>query len=303
MSKPEYTFLLIDDQKSEMDSFISAGKQRRILLNAVDNVEDGISKLKAEPDRYQAVILDAKCKLRKSDQAESYDESALRTALKELDAMAKMAGHALPRCIYTGHSEAAANNKLTEKVFMKGGRGTENVLFDYLCGEVNMSPRRAIERAHADSLDLCNDEYLPAAKRQAMLELFIKADSTNAAEIEQFMQAVRKFLEDMYVRMNQVDSSWLPDVLVPLGRPNLTRCSILMSGADVKDGKDGPVICARLTNIPKHISHSIRFLTEAVNTTSHTGTYQPTQHALKSLVFALLEVLHWFKNEVDTRTP
>ncbi|MGV9013529.1 MAG: hypothetical protein ACOH13_13120 [Flavobacteriales bacterium] len=305
MVQPEYTFLLIDDQKSEMDGFINAGKQRKILIHAVDNVEDGLVKLKADPDRYQAVILDAKCKFRKADLAESYNEAALRAAIKALDEMGKVSGRLLPRCIYTGYSEAAANNELTEQVFMKGGRGTEAGLFDYLCGEVNMSASRAIERDHAATLALCNDEYLPKAKQAPLLELLLKTSSTNPAEIEQFIQSARKFVEDMYKRMNQVDNTWLPDVLFNRGNPNLTWCSLYMSGVkEIKDSRTQQVICQGLQGVPKHICHSIRFLTDATNTISHTGIYQPSQHALKSVAFALLEVLHWYKNELDLRiTP
>ena len=304
MNKPEYTFLLIDDEKAKMDAFINAGKQRRILIHAVDNVEDGIAKLKSDPNKYQAVILDAKCKLRKVDQAESYNEAALRKAIQELDAMAISMGRRLPRCIYTGYSEAAENNEVTEKVFMKGGPGTEVALFNYLSGEVNMSVVRRVEEEYAESLDLCNDQYIPVQKRAALLELLLKTNSTNAVEIEQFMQAVRKFLEEMYKRMNSVDSAWLPDVLFNRGNPILTRCSLYMAGvSEIKDSKSQQVICAGLAGVPKHISASIRFITEATHTTSHSTSYQPSQHALKGLSYSLLEVLHWFKNEVDAHTP
>lgn len=300
MTKPDYTFLLIDDQKAKMSAFITAAQQRRILIHAVDNVEDGIAKLKADPERYEAVILDAKCKLRKADQAESYNEAALHTAIRELDAMAKASSRALPRCIYTGYSEAADNHGLTEKVFMKGGRGTEGALFDFLCGEVNLIPTRTIERDYAASLALCDDHYLPRAKRDAMLALLLRMNSTDATEIEQFIQSARKFLEDLYKRMNQLDNTWLPDVLTPKGKPTLTWCSIYMAGQDVK--QNGSIVCPGLAGVPKHISHSIRFLTDSSHTTSHTATYQPGQYALRSLVFALLEVLNWFKIEVDSHT-
>ncbi len=301
MSKPEYTFLLIDDMKANMGAFIDAGKQRRILVHAVDNVEDGIAKLKAEPDRYDAVILDAKCKLKAADKTDNYNEAALRIALKELDTLAADTGNTLPRCVYTAHSDAAANNEVTEQVFMKGGPGTEGKLFDYLRGEVNMRPTRAMEKEFAHFLGLCNDDYLPSSKRAALLDILLKTRSTNPAEIEQSMQAVRKFLEEIYLRMKAIDAGWMPSALLPKGRPVLTWCSIYLSGQLVKDKNTGATICNGLAGVPPHIAHSIRFLTDATHTTSHTGTYQPTQHALRSLVHTLLEVLNWFKNEVDAR--
>lgn len=302
MSKPEYTFLLIDDQKAEMEAFINAGKQRRILVHAVDNVEDGLRRLKAEPTRYDAVILDAKCKLKAGDNSDSFNEAALRTALRELDEMKVKTGKLLPRCVYTAHSDAAANNEVTEQVFRKGGPGTEGRLFDYLRGEVNSIPTRIIERDYEDSLALCDDAYLPSAKREAMLSLLSRINSIDAAEVEQFMQAVRKFLEEMYKRMHSVDPDWLPGVLFSRGNPVLTLCSLYMAGVpEIKDSRTGQYICSGLAGVPKHISASIRFITEATHTTSHTGSYQPSQYALKGIVFSLLEVLRWFKNEVDLR--
>jgi hypothetical protein len=306
MNKPKYTFLLIDDLKANMGSTIDAGKQRGILVLAVDNVEDGIARLKADPNKYDAVILDAKCKLKASDTADSYNEAALRTALRELDDLDGRTGRPLPRCVYTAYSDAAENNQMTEKVFMKGGPGTEGKLFDYLRGEVNLRPTRAIEKEYASSLELCNDDYLPAAKRAALLELLGKMASTNATEIEQFMQVVRKFLEEMYKRMNAFDKAWMPDVLFNRGNPILTWCSIYMSGKNVEDSRTESrtkiTVCAGLSGVPTHVAQSIRFLTDTTHATSHSGTYQPSQHALRSLVFALLEVLQWFKTEVDTRT-
>lgn len=304
--KPRYTFLLIDDQMAQMDDLINAGRSKQILIHAVDNVEEGVLRIKADPAKYQAVILDAKCKLTKNDKTEAYNEAALRKALVELDGLEKATSVHIPRCVYTGHSDAAANNEVTEKVFIKGRVGVQEDLLDFLAGEANMVPTRIVERDYADSLALCNDHYLPQSKRKLMLTLLLKMDSTGSAEIEQFMQGIRKFLEDMYIRMHSVDGQWLPAALLPNRRPSMTWCSIYISGREVKDSRDKSsapiVICQGLAGVPSFISNGVQFLTQATHTASHTGTYQPSRLALRALVFTLLEVLHWFKNEVDKRT-
>jgi hypothetical protein len=305
--KPRLTFLLIDDQMTQMDGLLNAGRSKQILIHAVDNVLEGIARIKADPMKYQAVILDAKCKLSKEDKAETYNEAALRKALVELDGLEKATSMHLPRCIYTGYSDAAENNEVTEKVFIKGRVGVEDDLLDYLDGEVNMVPTRIVERDFAESLALCNDHYLPRDKRNLMLTLLLKMDSTGSAEIEQFMQGIRKFLEDMYIRMHSVDGQWLPAALLPNRRPSMTWCSIYISGREVKDSRDKSsapiVICQGLAGVPSFISNGVQFLTQATHSASHTGTYQPSRFALRGLVFTLLEVLNWFKSEVDKRTP
>lgn len=305
--KPRLTFLLIDDQMAQMDDLINAGRSKQILIHAVDNVEEGVTRIKADPAKYQAVILDAKCKLNKDDKAETYNEAALRKALVELDSLEKATSAHIPRCIYTGHSDAAANNEVTEKVFTKGRVGVEDDLLDFLAGEANMVPTRVIERDYAASLALCNDHYLPQNKRELMLTLLLKMDSTGSAEIEQFMQGIRKFLEEMYLRMRSVDKTWLPAELIPNSRPNMTWCSIYLSGREVKDSRDksnAPItICQGLGGVPSYVTNGVQFLTQATHSVSHTGTYQPSRFALRGLVFTLLEVLNWFKSEVDLRTP
>jgi len=135
--KPRLTFLLIDDQMAQMDGLVNAGRSKQILIHAVDNVLEGITRIKAEPMKYQAVILDAKCKLTQEDKAETYNEAALRKALVELDGLEKATSMHLPRCIYTGYSDAAENNEVTERVFIKGRVGVEDDLLDYLAGEAN----------------------------------------------------------------------------------------------------------------------------------------------------------------------
>ena len=168
-----------------------------------------------------------------------------------------------------------------------------------------MVPTRVIERDYAASLALCNDHYLPQNKRELMLTLLLKMDSTGSAEIEQFMQGIRKFLEDMYLRMHNVDEEWLPAELLPNRRPSMTWCSIYLSGKEVKDSrdKDRPpvIICQGLAGVPNYVSNSVQFLTHATHSVSHTGTFQPSRFALRGLVFTLLEVLNWFKSEVDLR--
>ncbi|MFZ1693007.1 MAG: hypothetical protein WAT74_07420, partial [Flavobacteriales bacterium] len=213
----------------------------------------------------------------------------------------------LPRCIYTGYSDAAENNEVTEKVFIKGRVGMEDELLDYLAGEVNMVPTRLVERDFAEMLSLCDDHYLPKEKRKLMVTLLLKMGSTGSAEVEQFMQGVRKFLEDMYLRMHGVDKLWLPVELLSRGRPSMTWCSMYLSGRDILDNKDKnapPVlICQGLKGVPAYVSNAIQFLTQATNTVSHTGNFQPSQFALRGLVFTLLEVLRWYKGEVDKHTP
>jgi len=304
---PPYTFLLIDDQQDQMEGLRNAGRFKSILIESVDNMEEGLIWIKREPKKYQALILDANCKRGLTDQSATMNESALNWFLTELRDYERKSNQYFARCIYTAVPKSAEIFRSTETVFIKGRVGEEDQLLDFLTGEVNMNPTRIVEQEFADSLDLCNDHYLPKAKREALLTLLQKRSSTETTEVEQFMQGVRKFLEDMYLRMHAVDKEWLPAELLPRRRPSMTWCSIYLSGREVKDTREQdkpPVfVCKGLSGVPSYISNAVQFLTHATHTVSHTGTFQPSRFALRGLVFTLLEVLNWFKSEVDKRTP
>lgn len=300
-SKPRFRFLLIDDEKDQMTAFIDRAKQKMIQVKAMDNVEDGLVELRAYPDLYHAVILDAKCKLRKEDTAERYNESALRTALKNLDDLQKSIHSKIPRCIFTGHSDAYANNELTEKVFMKGQSGSDEALLDFLVAEVHANPINTIQWLYADVLRIFSEGYLNQTKRSDFIQLLLNMDTVQSTEVQQYMQLVRKFIEDMYLRMNSLDPAWMPTVLIPNNRPNLLWCSIYMSGKEVKHPATKAKLADGLIDVPGHIAATLEYLTKMTNTASHSGSVKPTNHALKSLVFGLNEVLLWFKQEVDLK--
>lgn len=296
MSKPEYTFLLVDDQKSEMDAFINAGKLRRILIHAVDNVEDGIAKLKADPDRYEAVILDAKCKLRRGDLAESINESALRKAISDLDAMAKATGRMLLRCIYTGNPEAAANNELTEKVFRKGGPGTEAALFDYLIGAIKHDPRNVVVRRYEDVLSMFSSGHLPIAGKEDLVHLLMELDDLNPSKVTSNLTRVRRALEMMLRQLHEFDDHALPAHVLN----SISGVSESIHFLAAKGSYAGNVTSI----LPEHL-FNILYTTQKV--TSKAGAHFQKEfvshYAMRSLAYGLLEALLWFKNFVDENYP
>ncbi|MCB0781036.1 MAG: hypothetical protein KDC03_16190 [Flavobacteriales bacterium] len=296
MSKAQFTFLLIDDEKSAMGAFIDAGKQRRILIRAVDNVEEGLDRLKADPEGYQAVILDAKCKLKKTDQAESYNEAALHTALRQLDEMARRSGNKLPRCIYTGHSEAAANNEVQERVFMKGGRGTESAVFDYLVGAVRDHPRNVVLERYKDVFSMFDSGHLPAAGKEVFILLLMEQDEVALSEVRTNIGRIRKGLEMLLKQYSALIPRELP--------PSVLRAQGWVSDAIHRLAARGSYENDVPQILPEHL-FSILYTTQKASsaTGSHYHEGFVSHYAMRSLTYGLLEALLWFKEHVNNNHP
>lgn len=296
MIKPDHTFLLIDDQKADMGAFIDAGKQRRILIHAVDNVHEGIERLKAYPERYEAVILDAKCKLKKTDPVEHLTEKPLRVALIEIRELERRLDRIIPKCIYTADQTAAQNSEADGEVFRKGPPGTERALFDYLISEVRSNPRNIIAVRHKDVLAMFDSGHLPAKGREDLMQLFLELDDLNPSKVKSNLTRVRNALEMMLISLSEKAEKELPKSFLE-GHSWVSNVIHYLSGKESQG-----VIREQL--IPDHLFSLLYTIQKA---TSSTGAHYyegfVSHYAMRSLAYGLLEALLWFKTFVDENYP
>ncbi len=295
-SKATYIFLLIDDKKDQMGAFIDAGKQRSIRIVPVDNVEEGLRKLKADPDQFHAVILDAKCKLKKTDTVEHLTEKPLRIALNEIRELERRLDRIIPKCIYTADPTAAENSGGDGEVFRKGPPGTERALFDYLISEVQTNPRNIIENRHRVVLAMFDSGHLPAKGKEDLMQLFLELDDLNPSKVENNLHRVRKALEMMLSSLGKLAPNELPaDVL--------RGHSWVSNAIHYLAGKDG-LGHTRNALIPDHLFSLLYTIQKASSSAgAHYHNDFVSHYAMRSLAYGLLEAMLWFKTFVDENYP
>lgn len=296
-NRPNFTFLLIDDKKDRMGPFIDAAKQRSVRIVATDNVEEGLAKLKADPDLFNGIILDALCKLKRSDTEEQITEKPLRLALREISNLEERLDKLYPKCVYTADDKAARNNDdEVARVFRKGPLGTERTLFDYLIGEVKSNPVRIVEHRYQDVLTLFEAGYLPASGRDELFQLLLEFDERHPNKVKANLTRVRKTLE-MLLHEFSVKA---PAKLSP---------TVLQSASGVSDGlhllgAQGSYKGQRERVLPEHL-FSILYTTQKAASATGSHYYEGfvSHYAMRSLAYGMLEALLWFKQYIDENHP
>lgn len=291
-NRATFIFLLIDDKKDQMGAFTDAGKQRSIRMVSVDNVEEGLRKLKADPDQFQAVILDAKCKLKKTDTVEHLTEKPLRIALKEIRELERSLDRIIPKCIYTADPTAAENSEGDAQVFRKGPTGTERALFDYLISEVQANPRNIVEKRYRDVLSMFSSGHLPHAGKEDLTQLLLELDDLNPSKVKSNLTRVRTSLEMMLRRLHELAPNELPKAVLQ-GHSWVSNAIHYLAGKEAQGNM-------REQLIPDHLFSLLYTIQKASSSAgAHYHNDFVSHYAMRSLAFGLLEALLWFKTFVD----
>lgn len=289
MPKPDYTILLVDDDNIYSQTLVeSAFDDFAIGIVHYEDWENAYTQLKGNPDKFQAIILDAKGKLTQDDSSESM--SHIINALQDLK---KLEGHELffPYVINTGYFDDSVMEHLRGvKIFAKGN---EEEMFRYLIDQIKCSPANRIRKKYENIFSLFDDSKLPSQMGLKLQEVLIFAESSSWQKApDDFFNPVRKILESVFWKLKEL--KLIDERCFPKNEINLKGCINFLSGNTVKIGLiqfTGPRI------IPDHINYSMTYLYETTSTFSHQylKDNEVSPYALQSVVLALCEVLFWFR--------
>lgn len=281
--------LFIDDKEDEMVEFKTLARQNRILIRTSHtSAESGLEELSSNVSRYDAVILDARA-FRKKDQVSGTESiGSLRDCINGINAIERDTKRKIPYCVYTGYMESIDWDAWEDdiQVFIKGDQQAD--LFAYLKEEVKKIPESNIIREFSDVFELFDEGHLDLDYRDRLLFVLMNYESRQPRELEGAITQTRKILEGLYKRLHAMGR--LPDDVVPRGRPNLEWCYRFVSGMPVNDLTVPGAI------VPEHISWQLKAIKEN-SSAAGAHDYEESIHnfTLKTMVFALLDVLLWFK--------
>lgn len=293
MPKADYTILLVDDDTIYAKSLIeNAFEDFGIELKHKEDWESAYSELLTHPEKYQALILDAKGKLTKDDASESM--SHIVKALQDLKRMEGQ-GFFIPYVVSTGYIDDSVFALIREeKVFSKG---REEEMFNYLIDTIKVLPEDKIRKSNEDIFLIFSTGLLAPELGKVLLDTLVFAEHPSWKRApENLFNPVRKIVESIFLKLksiNKIDVRCFPEKKI-----NLKACIDYLNG--------DPVIINTMRfpgtkTTPAHINSALLYIYYTTGTFSHAylGSESVSPYAIRSVSMALCEVLYWFKSYIE----
>lgn len=200
----KYKVLWIDDDCNTTGSnFIGQAEQYEVDLIAFESHEEGIAYLDNNFDTIDAVILDAKVKLRKEDTVAKLDGlKASRDKLIEFNQTDD-----LPFFIFTGQPDYVSNDIFRESYgeFYVKGEDEEKLIQD-LIDRIEQKEDYILKKKYKTLLSSCSDSFLGHDNYSRLFNLV--KDIENGSKInnsEDMLTAVRKIVEGLFSALGKLE--------------------------------------------------------------------------------------------------
>ncbi len=258
--------------------------------------EEAQAELMDHFDCYDAIIVDGKGQLNKDSKAE--DDLHLITVINWLK-QEKGKGQIVPIFINTGFYEELSRYFPADDdilgVFKKGENQTLS-LFSSIRTAIESKNDRKFELMYPDVFSIFNGHYLPVEKKKLLLQALVACQSKSCNQSD--FNALRVLLETIYFKLK--DIGVLEGYCFPLGRPNLLWCYRCLSGMTLKlPYLEDEIKAVEPAIFPKHIQWLVSSIKEVSSVLSHDYNDSHSSFALKSLSYAMMEVLLWLKKFQD----
>ncbi|HBQ61811.1 MAG TPA: hypothetical protein DD671_19950 [Balneolaceae bacterium] len=295
--------LLLDDDAGEIltDLNMSAKLHRVLIKESFTNAKEGIAYIKENHDQFDAIILDGFF-LANPESSKKKDITALKKTVDELTKILYKEGIQIPYCVLTGYLDEIGSDSILSdiKVFRKGKHNKE--MFDYLKSEVSKNEVYQIKNEFEKIFELFDQGLLPADKEEDLLEILRKLKSEQKYNDDDAFNPIRKMYEALINELHDqvLERNKRQDVVPELLYNDKGDLSILwswfyLSGMAVKSGDD-IIIQARKNPVwPSHISKLTKSMIDIFQEASHDYPEDVHHYTYKSVVFALLELLLWYK--------
>jgi len=294
--------LLLDDDADEIlpDLNLSARANRVLIKEAFTNARDGINYIKQNHKKIDAIILDGFF-LSEPGSSKKKNLQALKDTVEELKKLLYRENLRIPYCVLTGYLEDISHDSLLSdiEVFRKGENN--KIMFDYLKAEVEKNEDYQIKNEFDEIFELFDSNLLPDDKEHDLVEILKKLKSKAKYNADDAFNPIRKMYEVLVTELyNQVNinkhQDIVPDALFGVNEElNITGSYFYLSGFDVKRG-DAVFIRGRGETVwPDHIATLANLIVHITHQNSHDYPEDVHHYAYKSVVYALLELLLWYK--------
>lgn len=291
MNKP-ISILLYEDNALYRDSFKLIAQRKRILVDAVDNVEVLIETLESNPRKHKFVVLDAKAYLHEG-QTSQESEDYLHKVFRELERIAKKQDRLLPYCINTGFADIKLrfNEVLECPIYEKG---SEEDLINYIWETYNNTDAAVLRRDYPDVFEFA-DTYFDDASLELLSNLLHKKrfESNSLADRVENLARLRRLNEHlMDILRHEHLKVELSDITNNAGRRTIEIIDYLRN--------------VRGENVPGHITNSVK---DIYYTASEFGSHSviqaetvpdyPSSYGIVGLTNGFLETILWLKKKIN----
>ena len=302
MNRPIKVLLLDDDVADILpDLELSAKANRVIIKEAFTNAEEGISYIKAHHAEIDAIILDGFFMTSPSSSRKK-NISALKETVDELKKLLYRENIRIPFCVLTGYLEDVNQDSLLSNVdvFRKGQNPGE--LFTYLKTEVAKNEDYQIKNEFEEVFELFDINLLPRDKEQDLVEILKKLKSKAKYNSDDAFNPVRKMYEVIVTELHEQTyavnkhQEIVPGALFGSNDDlNITGSYYYLSGYDVKRGDEIFIRRSGEAVWPDHISTLANLIVQITHQNSHDYPEDVHHYTYKSVVYALLELMLWYK--------
>lgn len=260
---------------------------------------EAVTLLNTNRNEFKGLILDGKGQKNLTSKTE--DDSYLTDVTRWLTLEAQK-GNYYPYVIYTGYAEELKKFFSEDDIFWKD-RNVEDAMFQKLNDKINKSILHSYHLLYSEPFKSFGGKYLPINCEDTLKNLLTW--SKEGTLIKNWFNSIRDLLEEMIKRANVIDNQdFVPDILINAaqgGRPNLTGTTKYWCG-------ERHINIQRNQIFNDHVKTQFIYLIELSNITSHSNlsgsiSNTLTIYTFRSCVNAILEILMWYKDFIDTNYP
>ena len=228
--------------------------------------------------------------------------SALKETVEELKKLLYIENLKIPYCVLTGYLEDISHDSLLSdiEVFRKGDDNQK--LFDYLKEEVAKNEVYQVKNKFNDIFELFDLGLLPVGKQTDLVSILIKSEKKGKYNDDDAFNPIRKMYEvivtELYFQTYGVNKHQdiVPDALFGgSDELNITGSYFYLSGFDVKRGEDIYIRGRGESVWPEHIANLANLIVQITHQNSHDYPEDVHHYTYKSVVYALLELMLWYK--------
>ena len=254
--------------------------------------ESAISELQENPEKYDAIIIDAIVKL--DEDEKSGDMGNLHSVISEFKALRYSVSRISIPYIIT-----AANHKKILKIFKNEpiiDKNDINNLFVELKNYISSKDENRIKKNYSEAFEVFGTGYLNFDAEKNLTEVLMNFEN-NTWSANSF-NPLRKIIEVVYKSIHEYDDKLLPYSCTGYenGRVNFKYCELRLTGRpNTKLGlkEIEPVF-------PKHIGWLIGPITQVCHIASHVDNERHLKkYSLGTILFGVIDLLIWYKAFVD----
>lgn len=293
--------LLIDNDKLYADSLVDTANMFSFEIEHFQGLEEGLSELESRIFEFSGIILDGRGWL--SEDKPTEVDKHVHMAVERIKDLRKQ-NVFIPYVINTGYFERIyeqITEAESELIFDKT-KGAEPMLMK-LQALIEDFPQHKIRFKYPEAFESFGGKYLPISSQTKMIDLLTWVEDGTLNQ--NYFNSIRDLIEEMLKRANAIDSiKFLPNSLLKpaqSGRPNLKASELYLTGRQVDLGKMGcgTGIIQTVPIFSSHIGWLFSSVTSNSQILSHNYNSGFSKYAFQSSVFALIEILIWFKGYVD----